>query len=224
MNKLLQRFSRLLITVQKYFYTACIFQATAFFISIPFLVAHGLSFTKIALAGNILLNPFLLIFMFLSTLLFFAELCNLPSSWITHALEYFCRLWIQVLNTPSTQIFFLSIPYACIIFGVSACLFFVLKIINFPWDRRIFIIYIFTNLLCLDATRKLLQPLMNNQHPKLEKIFFEKGSIYIKNDNGKILIANDKNFKKLCRSKYFIEFELKPTLARKYGFCEYFLN
>lgn len=74
------------------------------FISLPILIGWGLPFSLLTFAGNLIFNFFLMIFLFLCTLIFFSELLHLPNGLLIGALEYLTATWTSLLHiiTPGT--------------------------------------------------------------------------------------------------------------------------
>jgi len=91
-------------------------------ISLPFLVAWGLPISLVSLFSTLLFTPFLTIFLFLSSIIFFLELLTIPNTWLIIPLEWITNIWIFCLKTGSSSwlvgfsqpsfIFLLCIP-AC---------------------------------------------------------------------------------------------------------------
>ena len=75
-------------------------------ISWPFLYYWGLPLTPATLVGNLLFTPFLLIFLLLSSTLFFFELLSLPH-WTAPLLEALTSVWWYTLTTSNRSWLFI---------------------------------------------------------------------------------------------------------------------
>ncbi len=62
-------------------------------VSLPILIAWGLPISIMSLVGNLIFSPFLTLFLLLSSLLFFFELCHLPNGYLVYGLECCTQLW-----------------------------------------------------------------------------------------------------------------------------------
>ena len=67
-------------------------------LSLPILIAWGLPFSLYSPLGNLVFNPFILIFLLLSSLIFFGALLGLPIGWLSIALDYITKGWLYCLD------------------------------------------------------------------------------------------------------------------------------
>jgi len=67
----------------------------------PLLLCWGLPISLLSPVGNLIFGPFLTIFLFLSSMLFFTELLYIPNSLIADLLDTFTKSWLWILNIPS---------------------------------------------------------------------------------------------------------------------------
>lgn len=67
-------------------------------ISLPFLLWWGLPLSLLTLVGNIIFSPVIMVFLFLSTLLFFALLLGLPVGLLIALLEWVSGWWLWMLS------------------------------------------------------------------------------------------------------------------------------
>ena len=95
-------------------------------ISLPFLSWWGLPFSWLTILGNIIFSPFFIVFLFLSSMIFFFELLHIPSTWLISLLEYIATWWL-FLTSYHSPLFLVSIPSPiapiCIIFIFFSCFF-----------------------------------------------------------------------------------------------------
>ncbi len=96
MNKLKQ-------TAFSWFYNFLHVQLFLSLMALPVLVAWGLPFSLTTVVGNLLFTPFLFLFLFLSTVLFFSELLQIPNTPLFYLLEKLHTFWLFLLNKGSTQ-------------------------------------------------------------------------------------------------------------------------
>lgn len=66
--------------------------------SLPILVHWGLPISMMTIIGNVIFSPFLMAFVFLSSLLFFTELCSIPNLWIAYGLNNITEWWSYLLS------------------------------------------------------------------------------------------------------------------------------
>jgi hypothetical protein len=67
-------------------------------ISVPMLAWWGLPLSLLTVVGNLIFNPFLAIFLFLASLVFFTELLHLPNGLLVLALEYISKFWLKLIS------------------------------------------------------------------------------------------------------------------------------
>ncbi len=90
-RQLLDRFARYLLT---FLQTQCALTI----VSLPIIVYWGLGISTVAVIGNLLFTPLLMLFLFVCTLIFFAALCQLPHGLLDTVLNLITSLWHQVLS------------------------------------------------------------------------------------------------------------------------------
>ncbi len=71
--------------------------------SLPVLIAWGLPLSHMTLMGNLISSPFLIIFLLLSSFIFFCEIFGIPSSWFIFVFEKLCNLWRAFLHQGSSS-------------------------------------------------------------------------------------------------------------------------
>ncbi len=85
------------------FYSAMQVQFFISLISLPILVAWGLPFSVMTVLGNMLFTPILMLFLLISSLIFFSELLHIPNGLCVLALEKLFALWMYLLQFGSTK-------------------------------------------------------------------------------------------------------------------------
>ena len=78
-------------------------QLLLFFIYVPILICWGLPLSLMAIVGNILFLPFLMLFLSLSFFIFMCELCHIPHLIIHSLFSKFINLWILILSYGSSK-------------------------------------------------------------------------------------------------------------------------
>jgi hypothetical protein len=81
-------------------------------ISLPLLIAWGLPFSLMSVVGNLVFSPLLMLFLTLSSLLFFSELLHIPNGWLAYCLEGVASIWQLILSVrqPGWLIGFVKLP------------------------------------------------------------------------------------------------------------------
>ena len=90
--------------IRDFFINALYLQIALTCVHIPLLVWWGLPFSLLTFVGNIAFSPFLSLFLGISSLLFLCELCGLPSTFLTSALEYLTYLWLALTKSAPTSV------------------------------------------------------------------------------------------------------------------------
>jgi len=68
-------------------------------VSLPILITWGLPISLLSPLGNLIFSPFITVFLFLSSLIFFFELGHLPNEWLIYCLEKVTQLWLWLVGT-----------------------------------------------------------------------------------------------------------------------------
>ena len=68
-------------------------------ISWPILLAWGLPLSLASIVGNLIFTPFLMLFLLLSSLIFFCELLYVPSTLFIYPLEWLTSFWTALLTS-----------------------------------------------------------------------------------------------------------------------------
>ncbi len=72
-------------------------------IVLPFLIAWGLPISLLSPLSTLIFSPFVLLFLFLSSVIFFLELFCLPNTWIIECLEWVSSYWYSFLDWEQTS-------------------------------------------------------------------------------------------------------------------------
>lgn len=72
-------------------------------LSLPILSYWGLPLSLVSIIGNLIFAPFLTVFLFVSSLLFFTEIAMIPNQFLFFSLEKIGSLWIYLLSASQKQ-------------------------------------------------------------------------------------------------------------------------
>lgn len=71
--------------------------------SLPILIAWGLPLSILSPVGNLIFSPILVLFLFLSCLIFFCEIFFIPNGSLIYLLETISSWWIKILDIPDKR-------------------------------------------------------------------------------------------------------------------------
>ncbi|MGE0009296.1 MAG: hypothetical protein AB7F19_02035 [Candidatus Babeliales bacterium] len=71
-------------------------------VSLPILISWGLPVSTLAPLGNFIFGPFLTLFLGISCIIFFTELCYIPNGIFIWCLEQITQLWLYLLSHASS--------------------------------------------------------------------------------------------------------------------------
>ncbi len=89
--------------IQQWFIRYMHLQLFITFIVLPFLIGWGLPISILSPISTLIFSPFLLLFLFLSSVIFFLELLWLPNSWLIRFLEYVSNCLFAILDWEQTS-------------------------------------------------------------------------------------------------------------------------
>ncbi len=89
--------------IQQWFMRYIHLQLFILFIVLPFLIGWGLPISILSPISTLIFSPFLILFLFLSSVVFFLELLYLPNSWLIKFLEYLGNFWFTILGWEQTS-------------------------------------------------------------------------------------------------------------------------
>lgn len=85
-------------TIAHWFAQALQLQLFLTLLSLPILAIWGLPFSLMSPLGNIIFTPFLIVFLLLSSCMFFAELLHLPYGLCAQLLDQLTALWTKIMD------------------------------------------------------------------------------------------------------------------------------
>jgi len=178
---------------------------------LPILVCWGLEISLAGIIGNLIFAPFLIIFLMLSTLIFFTEFFGVYNIPLVYLLNKFTLFWDALLEQGSKSwlIGFIK-PPTILLLPVTILAFIAIKHPSVKTFIQKFLVLSF----CL-----ILMVLFLNCWPvKKENFFtFNDKLLISKNPDGKITIIDKGFFNKTKTIEKAAEFEVKPFLVQNLG-------
>lgn len=180
--------------------------------SLPILVYWGIPLSLLSPIGNLIFTPFLTLFLFLSSLIFFLELLWLPNQWLIYLLECVTTIWTHLTHYGSNKylVGFAQPPWWFFVFVIGSIIFIIhYKKLTSYAKRSILLCVVllvsctFLKLFCKQTAH--------------DAIICKKGELtFIKTDSATILI--DPGYVSAHSSAAsWIEYTLVPELIKKYG-------
>lgn len=124
---------KLLVSCRKHITSMLQLQIFLSIISLPFLIGWGLPLSLFTLLGNIFFIPFFTVFLFISSLFFFAVLCSLPLTFLSWLLEQLCQIWLWFLQYgQKTWLLALSTQHLFLFIVLALCL--VIHCVQLPFS------------------------------------------------------------------------------------------
>ena len=88
----------LFTNLKRNFHRRCYVHLVVSTFSFLILVCWGIPFCLLGFIGNVIFNPILALFLCLSTVLFFTEICMIPNYYIIYALDLLTGAWLYILG------------------------------------------------------------------------------------------------------------------------------
>jgi len=182
--------------------------------AMPILIGWGLGTSVMSLIGNLVFTPVLIVFILLSSLLLFTELCGIPNVYIAHTLDQITIIWERVLNYGSSSwMIECAKPPTTVLIGILVFTFIAL---HHPWvnsvKRRFIVLGSILMLLygiCWTYQRTF------QSHGCVRK-FDEKLYVIPLADRSVIVVDNGFFSRKKSIEKA-LEFEFKPWMVKQFG-------
>lgn len=177
-------------------------------VSMPILIGWGLPISLVSIIGNLMFTPFLMVFIIISSLLFFANLCNIPHAPLVYTLNWFTDAWHTLLSLGNPAWLTYSwCPPTPVLILILVIVFIVLRFVM----RKILTLVLLLAVTCVGiyAMHKM-QPSQGTEQIA--------NNLNIQCDDKNNITLIDYGFLSKKRTlKSYVEFELKPILARRYG-------
>ena len=114
-----QRLVSFLVKISLYLLPILRIQLFVTLLAMPILVSWGLAISSLTIFGNIIFAPLLIIFLSISSLIFFLEILYLPNQWLIYLLEKLTWLWLKI-QPPCPQQWLLCFPQATWVIFLAA--------------------------------------------------------------------------------------------------------
>lgn len=180
-------------------------------VSLPFMVAWGLPLSVAAPLANLIFNPVLALFLFLSSLIFFTELCYIPNQFLIWLLEILTNSW-QVAIAYSSNKMLLALPWYTITFIwiVPFIAYWVIKTPRYTTAIIHFCIILITLWLAIT----ILSPYITAQHASLE---CHRNNIEIRKEESELIVIDNGCFGSIKNPLSFVNFKLSSELIKQFG-------
>jgi len=185
------------------------FQLFLSLISLPILIHWGMSISLLTVVGNMIFTPVLVLFIFLSSLIFFTEIFCIPNSIIIYFFEKINLIWLKAIKLGSYKwmVAFIQVsPFFLLVIPIAALVVIQNKYLNSLKRSTIG----FTIILIIFCFFMKMQSIPDSK----EEICSKNSSIKIIHESGKIKLID---FGMFSRSLTWPEFTLIPHLNKKFG-------
>ncbi len=175
------------------------------------LVCWGIPFCPMSFVGNLIFGPVLTLFLGLSTLLFFTELCFIPNGYIALLLDIISHSWLWTLNYYSLQ--HLQIPCArpsIMVMSTLFCAAFIVILLRASYIKK-------NVYLCLMLISSFW---LAGQHPitdEIEHLPCANGNLHIVKTADHLIVVDPGCLGRYISAPSFVQFTLMPHLVQKYG-------
>ncbi len=183
-------------------------------ISFPILIAWGLPISLLSFVGNLIFTPVLIVFLSLSSLIFFFQLCSIPNMLLIYLLEKVTCYWHFALALPQSHSFLIGFykPSMFVLFAIPIITWLILqnKKTNSPLRSTICFLLLFF------STCTFLKYGANKQIT-VEEIPCNNCHITVFYNKEKITLIDPGAFGQKISTPSWIEFHLIPELIQKTG-------
>lgn len=205
----------LLAWCKKYLISFLLTQLVITLVSLPILISWGLGFSVMSFMGNLFFAPVLTIFLIISTLLLFTQLCGVPNEILVYALNTISGCWDYILHQ-GTALWVIACakPPIIVLIGIFVLAFYLLETKHITSHIKRFLIIGGLILVCCGIC--FIQQ-YHNRHANVVMRFDQK--LYaIKLVNSSSLILVDQGFFAQKKSvDKVVNYELKQWITKHYG-------
>lgn len=183
--------------------------------SIPILVGWGLGLSYMNVVGNLIFTPFLVVFLLLCSLLFFAEIFHIPNGFIAALLNSFTHIWDYLLHFGSPcWLVTVAKPPIIILIIIFVMTVFVLfgRFFITVWERLLGLAAIACCCVVFFSFFQLYKNTISDVFRFNEKIYGIKLA-----HSSNIILIDAGYFSRKKSPQKMLEFELKPWLTKRYG-------
>lgn len=185
------------------------FQLFLSLISLPILIHWGMPISLATVIGNMIFTPALILFLFLSSLIFFTEIFSIPNGIIIYFFEKTNFIWLKGIKLGSHK-WLISFPKVCPWVLLIVPIIALIVIQNKHLNNLKRSTTCFSLILIVFCFFMKIQPIPNS----IEEIHLKNNSIKIIYENSKINIIDSGIF---STSISWPEFTLIPLLNKKFG-------
>ncbi len=179
-------------------------------LSLPILIAWGLPFSLFSPLGNLIFNPFILVFLLLSSLIFFGALLGIPITWLSIALDYLTKAWLYCLDcAPHKSFIGFSQPHWIILILLPLA---TLAVVHHPLTRsrnRSIICFMLLFLICVCSTLFKSENMLS--------IPCNKGTITVLHHNQKTIVIDPGLIGQRPSGKQWAQYELITSITKQTG-------
>ncbi len=189
-------------------------QLVATLVSLPFLVYWGLPLSVMSIVGNLAFTPLLIVFLLLSSLVFFTEVFGIPNGALVSCLDGTGHIWHALLHWGRSEwLFGFARPHPLILGGVAIASLTALWWVNSRRKGNLTLglaVVLVGTLAALHGFGMLTRPM-----PRVPKNI-DKVDV-VRNEDGTIDVIDKGFFSRRRAVDSALDFELKPYLLTKYG-------
>lgn len=183
-------------------------------ISLPILLGWGLPISALSPLGNLLFTPFLTVFLYLSTIIFFLELVYLPNGIFVWGLEKVTQLWLSIMSLGSSPGWLVGFKTPSLIFllTVAGVAFF---IVMHKKTRGLGTSIILLSLLL--TTTSIYLKFCSSRTTTIQHIACNKGEVTIAHTQGITLVIDPGYIGKRISAPSWAEYTLIPAIVQASG-------
>ena len=181
--------------------------------SLPILINWGLPISILSPLGNIIFMPFIMLFLLISSLIFFTELLYIPNNFLISSLEFIYNIWMNIMSyVPFNPLigFPQPNPLFFIILPIATLAIFTLPFFKKKYYRLLFAVLLF------GTTIGFVKYI---QHPsqELSSIICNKGKVTIINKNNKVAVIDPGYIGRNKSAASWLAYTLMPHIVKTTG-------
>ena len=202
-------------TIKHYLINYLKAQLVVTLVSFPILISWGLSLSIMSIVGNLIFIPLLTIFLLVSSLIFFTEICMIPNGLLIIVLNYLSTLW-QVLLSLGNKQWLIGFAKPHFLILCIVCIIFISTLYAYsqsptPQIKPLILMFL------LNCTFLYGYTQVNNYFFSCShSIVNEKLSIVL-NKNGSIAFVDNGFFNRKRTVGNTVRFEIQPYLLKTFG-------
>lgn len=183
-------------------------------VSLPIVVAWGLSFSLMTAVGNFIFSPFITAFLLCSSLIFFSELLHIPNGYLIVLLEWITKSWLYILSFGSKQ-WLVGLPSSLVPFLSIIALGAFIALQHKQLSRPLY--FIGLSGLCMIF---IALTTMQTKKPKHIDIVCSKQRLSLINHNGKLHLIDQGALGERRNPTSWISYTLLPEITKQFGFTQ----